>query len=294
MQSNQSNWVCHHMASCTTNYLLQLHPVYPSIFEAEEHVSGSPHRRSQSPPQCLSASPDCSIHVVEVPEIAAVDLFPSDTEVMDLFSEHSPSPRFDFLKLACLPCHRKFFSAGGLENHMYAVHDVLVNSSTDTPVPADNCPRNVQSSSKSSPPELLSFGPMTGPPKRPPFSSIVPAKTWASVAAKPAVGSSQPWSGRRIDFSASVGTTPRRPVGSRPSRPSVASQSSHRTRTPPYVLPCLPRNIQRFLFRLRLQIRTASPMSSCFPKKPEEGLGRCSPAQDAISPFAPPPVGTSI
>ncbi|GIY09622.1 hypothetical protein CDAR_531781, partial [Caerostris darwini] len=39
---------------------------------------------------------------------------------------------------------------------MYAVHDVLVNSSTDTPVPADNCPRKVRSSHNLSPPELLS------------------------------------------------------------------------------------------------------------------------------------------
>ncbi|GIX97741.1 retrovirus-related Pol polyprotein from type-1 retrotransposable element R2 [Caerostris darwini] len=210
----------------------ELSPPAPSstFFEAEELVSGPPHPGSPSPPQRLDASPDCSIHVVDAPQTAEVDLYPSDTEVKDLFSEHSSSPRFDFLKLACLPCHRKFFSAGGLENHMFAVHDVLVQSASDTHVPADNCTLKVQSSRKSSPPELLSFGPMTGPPKRPPFSSIAPAKTWASVVAKSAVSSSQPGSGRRVDFASSVSTTPRRPVCSRPSRPSVASQPSQQVK----------------------------------------------------------------
>ncbi|GIY48847.1 hypothetical protein CDAR_559501 [Caerostris darwini] len=74
--------------------------------------------------------------------------------------------------------------------------------------------------SSSPPSELVQLGPCSGPPKRAPFASIRPAKSWATIAAKPAVCTSQPWSGRLIDMSSCNGPTPLRPVGPRPSRTS--------------------------------------------------------------------------
>ncbi|GIY22730.1 hypothetical protein CDAR_288631 [Caerostris darwini] len=171
----------------------KLSPPAPSstFFQAEESDSVSPHSNSQLPKQCPSAFPDGSDHLAENLAVGEVDLFPSDMEVKDLFPDPTTSPRFDFLKLTCLPCQRKFFSAGGLENHLYAVHDVRIHSSGDTPISAGNPPQSDNSSHNLAPPELLSFGPMTGPPKSPPFNTLTLAKTWASVAAKPAVCTSQ-------------------------------------------------------------------------------------------------------
>ncbi|GIY22729.1 hypothetical protein CDAR_288621 [Caerostris darwini] len=74
--------------------------------------------------------------------------------------------------------------------------------------------------SSSPPSELVQLGLCSGPPKRAPFASIRPAKSWATIAAKPAVCTSQPWSGRLIDISSCNGLTPLRPVGPRPSRTS--------------------------------------------------------------------------
>ncbi|GIX94483.1 retrovirus-related Pol polyprotein from type-1 retrotransposable element R2, partial [Caerostris darwini] len=151
-----------------------------------------------------------------------VALFPSDLEVRDLFIEKSPSARFDFINLSCVQCRRRFSSVSGLELHMKDLHDVLVFQDKQ---PVSTAPSTSRTTAVP-PSQLLGVGPCSGPPRCAPFPNIRPSKTWASVAAKQAVCSSQPWSGRRIDLSASVETTPRRPVGSRPSRPSVASQSS--------------------------------------------------------------------
>ncbi|GIY31148.1 retrovirus-related Pol polyprotein from type-2 retrotransposable element R2DM [Caerostris darwini] len=206
----------------------KLSPPAPSssYFQAEGSDIVSPRSNSQLPNQCQSAFPDGSEHLADNLAVGEVDLFPSDMEVKDLFPDHTTSPRFDFLKLTCLPCKRKFFSAGGLENHLYAVHDVRIHSSCDTPISAGNPPQSDNSSHNLAPPELFSFGPMTGPPKSPPFPSLTPDKTYASVAAKPTITSSQPWTGQQLDTKSIRCTTPRRPIPSRPSRVTAAAPKS--------------------------------------------------------------------
>ncbi|GIY13579.1 hypothetical protein CDAR_567161 [Caerostris darwini] len=104
-------------------------------------------------------------------------------------------------------------------------HDILIHQNQQTvstgPSPLVTC---------SAPPsELLQVGPCSGPPKCAPFSSIRPAKTWASITAKPAVVSSQPCSGRLIDLNSCNGPTPRRPVGTRPTRHSIVNGKSSAT-----------------------------------------------------------------
>ncbi|GIY87961.1 retrovirus-related Pol polyprotein from type-2 retrotransposable element R2DM, partial [Caerostris darwini] len=122
-----------------------------------------------------------------------VILFPSATEVFDLFSSSGKSPKFDFVKLICHQCRRRFFSAGGLENHLYAVHDIHFDSPGDIPPHAD-----LASVPLTLPEELVASCTNTGPPSCAPFSKIVPATTWATVAAKPPLSSSQPWAGQRL------------------------------------------------------------------------------------------------
>ncbi|GIY44825.1 hypothetical protein CDAR_403761 [Caerostris darwini] len=122
-----------------------------------------------------------------------VMLFPSATEVYDLFSSSGKSPKFDFVKLFCRQCRRRFFSAGGLENHLYAVHNIHFDSPGDIPPRSD-----LASVPLALPEELVSSCTNTGPPSCAPFSKIVPVTTWATVAAKPAISSSQPWAGQRL------------------------------------------------------------------------------------------------
>ncbi|GIY13585.1 hypothetical protein CDAR_567211 [Caerostris darwini] len=141
-------------------------------------------------------------------------LFLSDTEVRDLFSVKNSSAMFDFVKLYCIPC-RRHFSITGLEFHMKD-HDIDIHSTEEFVMSAPS-PSKVSSSPPS---ELVQLGPCSGPPKRAPFASIRPAKSWATIAAKPAVCTSQPWSGRLIDMPSCNGPTPRRLVGPRPSRSS--------------------------------------------------------------------------
>ncbi|GIY95369.1 hypothetical protein CEXT_569981 [Caerostris extrusa] len=125
--------------------------------------------------------------------VEAVDLFPSDLEVRDLFLDSKSNLRFDFIQLTCLQCKRRFFSAGGLENHLFAVPDVRPDTSDDHPShdgPSSPCDMSLPLSLP--PPELLSLGATTGPPQCAPFTKLSPAMTWASMAAKPAVTSTQP------------------------------------------------------------------------------------------------------
>ncbi|GIX97718.1 hypothetical protein CDAR_68451 [Caerostris darwini] len=113
------------------------------------------------------------------------------------------------------------FSAGGLENHLYAVHDIHLDSSSDIP------PRCDLVSDRTTPPEeLTSHCTNTGPPSCAPFSKIVPAITWATVAAKPAITSSQPWAGQRLGSQSTSFKTPRRTGLFKPSQVSgVLSKS---------------------------------------------------------------------
>ncbi|GIY76118.1 hypothetical protein CDAR_618801 [Caerostris darwini] len=63
-----------------------------------------------------------------------------------------------------------------------------------------------------------------------PFSRLSPAKTWATVTAKPSITSSQPWAGRLLNSH----STPRRPGPTRPSRAiRGVAQSSLSTAPPP-------------------------------------------------------------
>ncbi|GIY24077.1 hypothetical protein CDAR_617721 [Caerostris darwini] len=182
----------------------------------------SPPAMSQSFFQEKDSEP---VPICEKDEVA---LFPSDLEVRDLFFDKSPSALFDFVKLSCVQCRRCFASASGLEFHMKDQHDIAISqnqqivSSAPSPLKIVSVP----------PPELLQVGPCSGPPQCAPFSKIRPAKTWAVVAAKPALHSSQPWSGKTISFNNSNGPTPRRTIGARLSRPSNArGQSSYQPST---------------------------------------------------------------
>ncbi|GIY48210.1 hypothetical protein CDAR_493131 [Caerostris darwini] len=140
--------------------------------------------------------------------VEEVDLFPSDLEIRDLFHDSNANLRFDFVKLTCLQYKRRFFSAGGLENHLFAVHNIRPDTCDDHPSHAGHSsPGDVSLPLSLPPPELLSLGTTTGPPKCAPFSKLSPAKTWAGVAAKPAVTSTQPWGPLRPQ--SAVSTTPR-------------------------------------------------------------------------------------
>ncbi|GIY63746.1 retrovirus-related Pol polyprotein from type-1 retrotransposable element R2 [Caerostris darwini] len=136
-----------------------------------------------------------------------VVLFPSATEVFDLFSSSGKSPKFDFVKLICHQCRRRFFSAGGLENHLYAVHDIHLDSLGDLPPHAD-----LASVPLTLPEELVASCTNTGPPSCAPFSKIVPATTWATVAAKPPLSSSQPWAGQRLSSPSPSSSSPQVPA----------------------------------------------------------------------------------
>ncbi|GIY24083.1 hypothetical protein CDAR_617771 [Caerostris darwini] len=151
--------------------------------------------------------------------VKEVDLFPSDLEIRDLFHDSTANLRFDFVKLSCLQCKRRFFSAGGLENHLFAVHGIRPDTSDGHPTHADH-PSSCDVSLPLSlpPPELLSLGTTTGPPKCAPFTKLSPAKTWASVAAKPAITFPQPWAGKPPRQQSAVSTSPRRPRPTLPSR----------------------------------------------------------------------------
>ncbi|GIY24079.1 transposon TX1 uncharacterized 149 kDa protein [Caerostris darwini] len=152
------------------------------------------------------------VHLIENDEVA---LLPSDLEVRDLLFEKSPSAMLDFVKLSCIQCRRYFSCISGLELHMKVQHDITIYQNKQTKSSAPSPLKTIAAP----PPELLQVGPCSGPTHCAPFSKIRPAKTWAAIAAKPAIFSSQPWSGRLINFTTSNGSTPRRPVGSRPSWP---------------------------------------------------------------------------
>ncbi|GIY49352.1 hypothetical protein CEXT_785811 [Caerostris extrusa] len=67
------------------------------------------------------------------------------------------SHKFDFIKLLCLQCRRRFFSAGGLETHMRSMHGVRIDSA--------NCVPSFKEPSRLAvdpPTELLELGPSTG------------------------------------------------------------------------------------------------------------------------------------
>ncbi|GIX84698.1 hypothetical protein CDAR_181951, partial [Caerostris darwini] len=109
----------------------------------------------------------------------------------------------------------------GLECHMKDQHDINIYN-TEEFVTTTPSPSKVSSPLPS---ELIQLGPCSGPPKRAPFTNIRPAKSWASIAAKPAVVSTQPWSGRLIDFASCNGPTPRRTVA-RPTRNSNCGEKT--------------------------------------------------------------------
>ncbi|GIY62516.1 hypothetical protein CDAR_495341 [Caerostris darwini] len=200
-----------------------------SFFQDKDNESTFPHPRP--PCEFLTSIVEESMPFVQpVPlcEKDEVALFPSDLEVRDLFFDKSPSALFDFVKLSCVQCRRCFASASGLEFHMKDQHDIAISqnqqivSSAPSPLKIVSVP----------PPELLQVGPCSGPPQCAPFSKLRPAKTWAAVAAKPALPSSQPWSGKLINFNTYHGPTPRRPIGARPYRPSnIRGQSSAKPMT---------------------------------------------------------------
>ncbi|GIY44229.1 hypothetical protein CDAR_27061 [Caerostris darwini] len=122
-------------------------------------------------------------------------------------------------------------SAGGLENHLYAVHRINLDNHEHTPIGTDLLPL----SDVLPPPELLAMGPTTGPPKCAPFSQASPAKTWASVVRKPAASTTQPWAGKPIHSQTAVFTTPRRPWSSGgPVKSSLHAASPLKRK----VLPC--------------------------------------------------------
>ncbi|GIY13575.1 hypothetical protein CDAR_567141 [Caerostris darwini] len=194
-----------------------------SFFQTEDSERPSSHLC----PPCVIPAGTASetlppVQSVPPSEDDEVALFPSDLEVRDLFVEKIPSARFDFVNLSCIQCRRSFSSVSGLELHMKDLHDVTVFQNQ---LPVSTAPP-LSKTIVGPPSELLRVGPCSGPPKCAPFAKICPAKTWAAVAAKPAISSSQPWSGRLIDVTTSIEPTPRRPSGTRPSRPfNISGQS---------------------------------------------------------------------
>ncbi|GIX97733.1 c2H2-type domain-containing protein [Caerostris darwini] len=171
-----------------------------TFFQDAACDSTSTHPRpSVSSPTSHADEMVCSVPIDSTHD-TTVDLFPSELEVTDLFSDTCTSPKFDFVKLQCFQCRRNGLSI----------------------------PRSLP------PPQLLALGPTTGPPSCAPFSKLVPAKTWATVAAKPVVSSSQPWAGKQLGPQSILCTTPRRPG---PFRPSRAIGGREQPPLPPAPLP---------------------------------------------------------
>ncbi|GIY77562.1 hypothetical protein CEXT_360551 [Caerostris extrusa] len=147
------------------------------------------------------------------PTVETVDLFPSELEIRDLFPDPNSNLRFDLVKLTCRPCKKRFFSARGHENHLFAVHNVRPETSDRSSPPCDvSLPPSLP------PPELLALGVSTGPPPCAPFTRLSPVKTWASVAAKPAISPRQIGAGKLLREQPAASTTPRRPRITQPSR----------------------------------------------------------------------------
>ncbi|GIY31152.1 hypothetical protein CDAR_36251 [Caerostris darwini] len=156
------------------------HSSSPStIIQIEDSESVIPHPRHpcDSPSTIVvmeddthCAEPIGLCHDTGIDEVA---LYPSDLEVRELFSDSPLCQRFDFINLTCIECRRRFYSVGGLENHLLVVHDIRLDNSNDNPsTSAQTYSHNVLP-----PPEMVSFGPTTGPPK----CALSPAKTWATV-----------------------------------------------------------------------------------------------------------------
>ncbi|GIY90120.1 hypothetical protein CEXT_154231 [Caerostris extrusa] len=184
---------------------------------------------------CVKSSGPCHDSVYD-----EVTLFPSDLEVRDLFSD----------------------SYVRLENHLYAVHDIHLDTVDDLPTRGGHSSTCVASPSHSSPPsELLKLGPTTGPPKCAPFSSISPVKTWATVAAKPTVFSSEPWAGRQLSSPSAYSTTPLRPGPTRTSRPVHGNECiSH-----PIARSAVKTARQQITFKAPVWIQMRFPTSSYCP-----------------------------
>ncbi|GIY13581.1 hypothetical protein CDAR_567171 [Caerostris darwini] len=189
----------HNILPCTpppaTQPRVTCHSSSPStIIQIEDSESVLPHPR----PSCDSPSTivvieddkDCAepLGLCQDTVVDEVALYPSDLEVRELFPYSPLCQRFDFMNLTCIECRRRFFSVGGLENHLFAVHVIRLDNSNDSPSTSghttiyDVIP----------PPELISLGPTTGPPKRTPVSKLSPAKTWVTVTSKPNITTSQP------------------------------------------------------------------------------------------------------
>ncbi|GIY95371.1 hypothetical protein CEXT_570001 [Caerostris extrusa] len=164
-----------------------------TFFPIEDRENSLSHPR----PPCDNLStisdntmPTVSSEPTHDPTVEAVDLFPSELEVRDLF----PDPNSNL--------------------------SVRPDTSGDHPShdgPSSTCDVSIPLSLP--PPELLSLGFTTGPPPCAPFTRLSPAKTWASVAAKHTVSPKQPLAGKHLRTRPAVSTTPRRP---RPSKPFQA------------------------------------------------------------------------
>ncbi|GIY82489.1 hypothetical protein CEXT_352151 [Caerostris extrusa] len=172
---------------------------------------------------------------------AEVTLFPSASEVSELLSPHCTRPKFNFIKLVCHQCSRRFFSAGGLERHLFAVHGINLNSHDDLP------PTSAHSSHVVDPPEeLLRHGMSTGPPSCAPFTKIGPAKSWAAIVAKPAISTTQPWAGLPLTPHTSFSSTPRSPGQTRPTQ---ADGSAAKGGSPHNALPPVQRVRKKITFK---------------------------------------------
>ncbi|GIY32327.1 retrovirus-related Pol polyprotein from type-1 retrotransposable element R2 [Caerostris darwini] len=154
-------------------------------------------------------------------------LFPTDVEVRELFPE---SVKFDFVKLRCIQCLRHFSSVSGLELHMKDHHGINIHSTEDLIKTA-------------SPPSKVPLSP-------PELTQLRPAKSWASIAAKPTVTTSQPWSGRLIDLSSCDKPTPCRPVSHRPTRTSTV-RGMNFSHPQNIAIPPSPKKTQKVSFKTR-------------------------------------------
>ncbi|GIZ00487.1 hypothetical protein CEXT_610261 [Caerostris extrusa] len=209
----------------------------PRTFFGDERIENSisPSRPSCDTPVVADSQVQCGALAECMPAasyVPAIDspvetvvLFPSELEIRDLFPDPHSNLRFDFVHLTCRPCHKRFFSAGGLENHLFAVHNVRPDTSGRL---SPSCDELLP------PPELLAFAASTGPPPCAPFTRLSPVKTWASVVAQHAITPRQLGTGNPSCKQPAASTTPRLLRTTQPSRAlGVPGQITHTTNPPP-------------------------------------------------------------
>ncbi|GIY12445.1 hypothetical protein CEXT_179211 [Caerostris extrusa] len=145
--------------------------------------------------------------------VEEVALFPSDLEVRDFSLTPPFCPRFDFIKLSCLQCKRHFFSASGLENHLYAAHDIRLYTPDGIPLGTGHLPL----ADVVPPPELF----LWVPPLTTKMCSVCSEFACTNLGLcgwQSCHHFLQPWAGRQLYSLPVCSMTPRRPGHTRPSR----------------------------------------------------------------------------